>query len=145
METLREEREEECNAAGLEEACTDRFDDQIEGEQQAMEEELDSMRLEQEAALQNINTNRTGQVEELEMEREERLDALREEWRVSCTDQCTVCRETKEELLEADHLEYEEKITNARIHWDEQVRITETDWKDTMDLVRGRRQAEIDR
>ena len=64
METLREEREEECNAAGLEEACTDRFDDQIEGEQQAMEEELDSMRKERDEALEAIETDKTEKVRE---------------------------------------------------------------------------------
>ena len=64
METLREEREEECNAAGLEAACTDRFDDQIEGEQQAMEEELDSMRKERDEALEAIETNKTEKVRE---------------------------------------------------------------------------------
>merc|ERR1712241_552268 len=94
LERLREEREEECAAAGFEAECTDRFDDQIEDARIAMEAEL---------------------------ERQARLDALREEWRVSCTDRCTVCRENMEELLEAVHLEFEEKITLARIHWDEQV------------------------
>ena len=64
METLREEREEECNAAGLEEACTDTFDDQIEGEQQAMEEELDSMRKERDEALEAIETDKTEKVRE---------------------------------------------------------------------------------
>ena len=84
-------------------------------------------------------------MEDLEIQRQERLDALREEWRVSCTDRCTVCRENQEELLEAVHLEYEEMITLARIHWDEQVRITETQWKDAIDHARVQGQAEIDR
>merc|ERR1712241_1566493 len=69
LERLREEREEECAAAGFEAECTDRFDDQIEDARIAMEAEL---------------------------ERQARLDALREEWRVSCTDRCTVCRENME-------------------------------------------------
>merc|ERR1712038_2046459 len=106
--------------------CTDRFDDQIEEATRAMEEELERLRNERDRELQNIETMRTEQVEDLEIQRQERLDALREEWRVSCTDRCTVCRENQEELLEAVHLEYEEMITLARIHWDEQVRITET-------------------
>ena len=79
------------------------------------------------------------------MERQERLDALRDEWRVSCSDKCTVCRETQEQLLEKVHLEYEEKITNARIHWDEQVRIAEKQLKDSMDLIRMPRLMNIDR
>ena len=62
METLREEREEECT--GFEEACTDRFDDQIEAEQQAMEEELDSMRKERDEALEAIETDKTEKVRE---------------------------------------------------------------------------------
>ena len=65
METLREEREEECNAAGLEAACTDRFDDQIEAEQQAIEEELDSMQKERDEALEAIETDKTEKVREL--------------------------------------------------------------------------------
>ena len=64
METLRAEREEQCNSAGLEAACTDRFDDQIEGEQQAMEEELDSMRKERDEALEAIETDKTEKVRE---------------------------------------------------------------------------------
>merc|ERR1719410_618793 len=107
LERLREEREEECAAAGFEAECTDRFDDQIEDARIAMEAELERMRHERDRALQDIETQRAAQVEELELERQARLDALREEWRVSCTDRCTVCRENMEELLEAVHLEYE--------------------------------------
>ena len=42
-------------------------------------------------------------------------------------------------------MEYEEKITDARIRWDDQVRVIETNLKDGMDLVRMQRQMEIDR
>ena len=79
------------------------------------------------------------------MERQQRLDDLRAEWKVSCTEKCTVCRETQEQLLEKVHLEYEEKIADARIRWDDQVRVLETNLKDGMDLVRMQRQMEIDR
>ena len=63
LERLREKREEECAAAGFEEECTDRFEDQIEAATRAMEEELERMRTERERALQNIETLRTEQVE----------------------------------------------------------------------------------
>jgi len=145
LERLRAEREEECAAAGFEELCTDRFDDQIEEERRRMEAELEHMRLERDNALLDIETRRTAETEMLEAERQGRLDALREEWKVSCTDQCTVCRETQEELLEAVHLEYEEKLDLARINYDEETIETEQMWKDTIDLYRIQMQAEIDR
>ena len=62
MEILRKEREEECT--GFEEACTDRFDDQIEAEKQAMEKELDGLQKEKDEALKAIETNKTEQVRE---------------------------------------------------------------------------------
>merc|ERR1712117_920028 len=137
---LTEEREAECAAAGFEAECTDRFDDQIEAERVRMEQELERMRLERDRALLEIETRRTG-----ELERQGRLDTLREEWRVSCTDQCDVCRETQEELLEEVHLEYEEKILLARLRFDEETSVTETRWKETMDLERVQATAVIDR
>ena len=85
------------------------------------------------------------QVKELEKAREDRLDALRKEWKIACTDQCTMCRETQEELMEAVHLEYEENIGKARIHGDEEARATETEYKDNMDQVKTEGQAEIER
>ena len=63
MELLQKEREEECK--GFEEACTDRFDDQIEAEKQAMEEGLDDLKKEKDEALQAIETNKTEKVWEL--------------------------------------------------------------------------------
>ena len=143
LDILLTERKEECETEGVE--CTDTFDDQIEAELEATERDLERMRLELDDALRNITTNRTERVEELDNERQEKLDALREEWNISCTDQCTMCREIQEELLEAVHLEYEENISEARIHWDEQARVIETSWKDTMDSFKSQRQAYIDR
>ena len=64
---------------------------------------------------------------------------------MACTDQCTMCRETQEELMEAVHLEYEENISKERIHADEEVRATEKEWKDNMDQVKVEGKAEIER
>ena len=145
LEELRAEHEVEYAAEGIELVCSDQFDDQIEAERKAMEKELERMQNERDDTMQDIKTNRTERVEQLENERQERLDALREEWKKACTDQCTMCRESQEELLEAVHLEYEENISEARIHWDEQERITDEQWKEAMDSFRSRRQANIDR
>ena len=103
------------------------------------------MRVEWYKAVQKIETVRTEQVEKLEIQRHDRVEALIKEWRISCGKHCTVCREAQEELLEAVHLEYEEQITYVRIHWDEQLKITVTEWKDAMDRVRVQGQAKIDR
>merc|ERR1719414_2673551 len=73
------------------------------------------------------------------------LDQLRVQWKQSCTDNCNVCREAQDELLEKVHKEQEEKLVQVRVRFEETIRHEQLVTKEQMDIVAVRRKTEIER
>merc|ERR1739836_113971 len=110
-----------------------------------MDEEVERIRLERETVLNNVEVERKRIVEVIEMERKTELDQLRVQWKQSCTDNCNVCREAQDELLEKVHKEQEEKLVQVRVRFEETIRQEQLVTKEQMDIVAVRRKTEIER
>merc|ERR1739842_97870 len=103
------------------------------------EEEVNRIRLELDTVLENVEIERKKHVEVIEIERKTVLDQLRAEWKMACTDKCTICREAQETLLEKVHAEQEEKLVQARVHWEETERKERLAIKEQIEIVQVNR------
>lgn len=142
LQRLRVERE---KCAGDVMTCTDAFDDKIEQVRVRLEEDIRRMRLEQNRILERVVIQRNRQLEIIEMARKQEITAMRLEWRRTCTDKCTLCREEQEGLLELVHRKREDQLRGIRVHWDNQIMKFKVHQKRAMDLVVRQRRVEIEK
>merc|ERR1712241_112032 len=109
------------------------------------DEEMERVRLERENVINNIEIDRKKHVEIIEVERKTQLDQQNEMWRISCTDNCNVCRESHEILREKIHQGGEDKLRTIRVRYEETIRKEQIVTKEAMEIVSVKRKTEIDR
>ena len=142
LQRLRVERD-NCKVDVL--SCTDIYDDKIEGVRIKLEEDIRQFRLESNRVMERVVIQRNRQLQIIEMARKQEINALRIEWKRTCTDKCTLCREEQNGLLEIVHAKREDQLNGIRVHWDDQIMKFKVNQKRALDLIIKQRRVEIEK
>merc|ERR1712227_1031267 len=98
------------------------------------EEDIRQFRLESNRIMERVVIQRNRQLQIIEMARKQEINAMRIEWKRTCTDKCTLCREEQNGLLEIVHAK-----------WDDQIMKFKVNQKRALDLIIKQRRVEIEK